>query len=177
MRPLSIKLSGSRPPGPLLYALLVNRMQFLAEADLDLAFAGVNTTRGDLCELLAIKLLSAYGTAPASLELLHVLTHNFNCFEGVRGDMFANDDDPADEVDVNELLAWGKTECENALSLAIYTRAKRFVRSSLVQQVISSIYSGEISYRPEGGAQCVSPCVLIQCTVTQILQLKLTPQR
>ncbi|KAL8286871.1 hypothetical protein RQP46_003877 [Phenoliferia psychrophenolica] len=151
VRPLSIKLSGSRPPAPLLYALLVNRMQFLAEADAELAFAGVNTTRGDVCELLAIKLLSAYGTAPASLELLHVLTHNFNSFEGVREDMFA-EDDPADEVDVQELLGWGREQSENALALAIFTRAKRFVRSSLVQQVISAIYTGEISYRPEGGA-------------------------
>lgn len=97
-------------------------------------------------------LITAYGTAPASLELLHVLTHNFNSFEGASPDMFAADD-PADEADVGELLAWGKEQSENALSLAIFTRAKRFVRSSLVQQVITAIYRGEISYRPEGGAQ------------------------
>ncbi|KAK4698715.1 hypothetical protein P7C70_g7555, partial [Phenoliferia sp. Uapishka_3] len=173
VRPLSVKLSGSRPPAPLLYALLVNRMKFLAEADDDLAFAGVNTTRGDLCELLAIKLLSgtnqvdlfsvifqiltpfalsiAYGTAPASLELLHVLTHNFNSFEGVEEDMFANED-PMDETDVKQLLSWGKDQSENVLSLAVFTKAKRFIRSSLVQQVISAIADGSISYRPEGGA-------------------------
>lgn len=68
MRPLSVKLSGSRPPAPLLYALLVNRMQFLAEADAELAFAGVNTTRADLCELLAIKLLS--GAPPVVLSVV-----------------------------------------------------------------------------------------------------------
>lgn len=43
-------------------------MQFLAEADAELAFAGVNTTRADLCELLAIKLLS--GAPPVVLSVV-----------------------------------------------------------------------------------------------------------
>ncbi|KAM0755022.1 hypothetical protein T439DRAFT_322080 [Meredithblackwellia eburnea MCA 4105] len=153
VRPLTAKFSSKRPPAPLLYALLVNRTQFITEADEELAFAGVNTTRADLCELLAIKLLSAYGTAPASLELLHVLTHNFNSFEGVTQDMFPDDGDGPE--DINELLQWGKLQSANALELAIFSKAKRFVRSALVQQVIASIYKGEISYRPEGGSHAL----------------------
>lgn len=91
VRPLLLKLSSNskgkqQPPAALIYALLINRVQFKNEAELDLAFVGVQTARADLCELLATKLLSAY----SSSELLAVLTTNFNPFNAVTLDMFAD---------------------------------------------------------------------------------------
>ena len=63
VRPLRLKLSSAAgtPPAALVYALLLNRQHFLAESKVDLAFSGLNATRADLCELLAIKSLSLYG--------------------------------------------------------------------------------------------------------------------
>lgn len=88
VRPLLVKLSKGKqqPPAALIYALLINRVQFKNEAELDLAFVGVQTARADLCELLATKLLSAY----SSTILLDVLTTNFNPFNAVTLDMFAD---------------------------------------------------------------------------------------
>ncbi|GAA5925097.1 hypothetical protein JCM1841_005785 [Sporobolomyces salmonicolor] len=152
VRPLSVKLSSGgesgRPPASLIYCLLVCRAHFLDRADDDLAFAGVNTARGDLCELLAIKLLSAYGSAPSSLELLHVLTIPFNPFSGATLDMFPSDEG-LDDTELAKMLEHGKEDATNALELGISSKAKRFVKAPLVQQVIKAIYEGEIMYTPE----------------------------
>ncbi|GAA5878989.1 hypothetical protein JCM1840_007406 [Sporobolomyces johnsonii] len=152
VRPLSVKLSSGgesgRPPASLIYCLLVCRAHFLDRADDDLAFAGVNKARSDLCELLAIKLLSAYGSAPSSLELLHVLTIPFNPFSGATLDMFPSDEN-LDDTELADMLEHGKEDATNALELGISSKAKRFVKAPLVQQVIKAIYEGEIMYTPE----------------------------
>ncbi|BGP06427.1 Calcium channel YVC1 [Rhodotorula toruloides] len=149
VRPLTVKLSkGDRPAISLIFALVVCRAHFLERSDEDLAFAAVNTARADLCELLAIKLLSAYGTAPNSYELLHVLTTSFSPFAGVSSDMFHADED-VDLDELKRLEEFGKEESANALELAIFSKAKRFVKSPLVQQVIKAIDTGEVIYTPE----------------------------
>lgn len=117
-----------------------------------LVHSAVNTSRADLCELLAIKALSAYGVAPGSLELLHVLTTAFNPFAGASVDMFPPDEE-VDEEELQRLEEFGKGEATNALELAIVSKAKRFVKSPLVQQVIKAISVGEIMYTPESN-QC-----------------------
>ncbi|GAA6000259.1 hypothetical protein JCM10207_007928 [Rhodosporidiobolus poonsookiae] len=149
VRPLVVKLSrGDRPAISLIFALLVCRAHFVDRSDEDLAFAAVNDSRADLCELLAIKLLSAYGTAPGSLELLHVLTTPFSPFAGATLDMFAPEEG-VDEDELARLKVWGQGEDSNALELSIFSKAKRFVKSPLVQQVIKAIYQGEVIYSPE----------------------------
>jgi hypothetical protein len=131
--------------------------------------SSVNTSRADLCELLAIKLLSAYGTAPNSFELLHVLTATFNPFTGATVESFA-EEEGVDAEALEELEVFGKDLASNALELGIFSKAKRFVKSPLgtstslllhlsiskltpsphtVQQVIKAIYEGEVIYSPE----------------------------
>lgn len=100
-----------------------------------------------MCELLAIKLLSAYGSAPQSLDLLHILTLCLNPFAGATTDSFS-EDEGVDEHELARLLAWGEEESSNALELGIFSKAKRFVRSPLVQQVIKAIYVGDVMYTP-----------------------------
>jgi hypothetical protein len=154
VRPLSLKLSrGSRPPSALIYARLVCRVYFLDVASDDLALAYVccrpdaetnakltffataeSTPRAPTSELLAVKLLSAYGTAPSSLELLHILTASLNPPNGATENMFS-EDEGVNANDMARMLEWGKGESSNALELGIFSKAKRFVRSSLVQQV------------------------------------------
>lgn len=107
----------------------------------------MNTSRADLCELLAIKLLSAYGSAPQSLELLHVLTLCLNPFAGATTESFT-EDEGVDAAELARLLEWGQQESSNALELGVFSKAKRFVRSPLVQQVIKAIYTGEVMYSP-----------------------------
>ncbi|GAA5866603.1 hypothetical protein JCM3774_004027 [Rhodotorula dairenensis] len=156
VRPLVLKLTrGDRPAISLIYCLLVTRAHFLERADEDLAFAGVNTSRADLCELLAIKCLSAYGVAPNSYELLHVLTTAFSPFAGATLDMFDADED-VDEETLQYMEDFGRHQSSNALELAVLSKAKRFVKNALVQQVLSAIDTGAVIYTPE------SPHALIQ---------------
>ncbi|SCZ99402.1 BZ3500_MvSof-1268-A1-R1_Chr3-1g05994 [Microbotryum saponariae] len=148
VRPLTLKLSrGDRPPSPLIYALLVCRVHFLAVASDDLAFLALNTTRADLCELLAVKMLSVYGNQPTSYDLLHVLTASFNPYQGATQGMFEQSEG-VDEDELKRLYEWGQRQRENALELGIFSEAKRFVRSPLVQQVVRAIYKGEVLYAP-----------------------------
>jgi hypothetical protein len=139
VRPLLVKLAGTgagqKPPAALVYALLVCRVHFLDVAQEDLAFSNLNTTRADLAELLAIKLLSAYGSAPQSLELLHVLTLPFNAFNGATTAAFA-DEEGVDDEELEKLKEWGQDSASNALELAVYSKAKRLVKAALFQQVI-----------------------------------------
>lgn len=124
---------------------------FCGECQTDASWSfhsAVNTSRADLCELLAIKLLSAYGTAPNSYELLHVLTTSFSPFAGVSSAMF-HPDEEVDAEELRRLEEFGKEESANALELAIFSKAKRFVKSPLVQQVIKAIDTGEVIYTPE----------------------------
>ena len=105
----------------------------------------LNTSRADLCELLAIKLLSAYNSE--TNELLHVLTMPFSPFRGASSDMFS-EDEAISKQDLEDLQKWSDDECTNALELAIYTQSKRFVKSPLVQQFINAIYVGDLTYSP-----------------------------
>ncbi|SCV71115.1 BQ2448_2703 [Microbotryum intermedium] len=148
VRPLTLKLSrGDPPPSPLIYALLVCRVHFLAVASDDLAFLALNTTRADLCELLAVKMLSVYANQPTSHDLLHVLTATSNPYQGATQSMFEQSEG-FDEEELKRLYEWGQRQRENALELGIFSEAKRFVRSPLVQQVVRAIYKGEVLYAP-----------------------------
>lgn len=97
--------------------------------------------------MLAIKLLSAYGNAPQSLELLHVVTTEFSPFCGAKSEFFA--DGEVDGTEMKRLLVWGDEEASNALELAIFSRAKRFVKSPLIQQIVKAIHTGDVLYQPD----------------------------
>ena len=83
------------------YACLVVRSYFLAEAKTNLAFEGVIMARANLCEILAIKLLSSFATN--YIELVAVLTTTWNPLAGATNDVMnvvkqalnAHDDDIA----------------------------------------------------------------------------------
>ncbi|CAA7265534.1 unnamed protein product [Cyclocybe aegerita] len=62
------------------YACLVVRSYFLAETETDLAFAGVMLSRANLCEILAMKLLSRF--ANNYIQLVAVLTTSWNPLAG-----------------------------------------------------------------------------------------------
>jgi hypothetical protein len=67
------------------YACLVVRSYFLTETKTNLAFAGVMMARANLCEILAIKLLSRFATN--YIELVAVLTTTWNPLAGATHDV------------------------------------------------------------------------------------------
>lgn len=109
-------------------------------------------------------MLSAFGTAPASLELLHVLTTSFSPLKGAQQEMFAAG---TGNENLEDLKLWGERQSASALELGVFSGAKRFVRSPLVQQVVSGIYEGKITFLSHGGAQYVLHSLFVGSQVIQ----------
>lgn len=116
------------------YACLVVRSYFIAQDDL--AYAGVNTTRANLCEILAIKLLSSF--ASNYLQLVAVLTTSWNPLTGAN---------QAITDEVRRVLGGSDINYpQSALEMAISTKAKHLVSSPVTQQVVNDIYSGRVVF-------------------------------
>jgi len=83
----------------IIYVCLVVRSYFLAQAETDLAFANMMLSRANLCEVLAMKLLSRFATN--YIQLVAVLTTTWNPLTGASQDVIqevkqslnAHDDD------------------------------------------------------------------------------------
>lgn len=116
------------------YALLLNRLQFLRLSETDLSFSTLQRSRADLCEILSIKLIRTF--AASDLELVDVVTRPWNPFQGAPASVTSS----LDMDDVEE-------EMKNTLDLAIASSAKRFLSTPLLQRVIDIIASGAIVYR------------------------------
>lgn len=136
--PLLLKLSAlggggghDKPPPALLFALLVNRTEFLELSSQDLAFAGLNASRAAMCELLATRVLSAYDDN----SLLAIVAAPFNPFSGAEHAMF-QEGEIVEPEELAELKRKGEGMASNALELGIYSGAKRFVQSPLIQNVL-----------------------------------------
>ncbi|PPQ65270.1 hypothetical protein CVT26_000230 [Gymnopilus dilepis] len=120
------------------YACLVVRSYFLAEAETNLAFSGLMLSRANLCEILAMKLLSRF--AKNYIQLVAVLTTTWNPLAGARSHVVdeikqilnAHDDD----ID----------SAQSAIEMAISTSAKSFLASPVTQQVVNDIYSGRVVF-------------------------------
>ncbi|PPQ91007.1 hypothetical protein CVT25_013932 [Psilocybe cyanescens] len=120
------------------YACLVVRSYFLSESESDLAFSGVMTARANLCEILAMKLLSRF--AHNYIQLVAVLTTTWNplvgasssVVEDVKQALNAHDDD--------------MDSAQSAIEMAISTSAKNFLASPVTQQVVNDIYSGRVVF-------------------------------
>ncbi|PWN29012.1 hypothetical protein BDZ90DRAFT_231015 [Jaminaea rosea] len=135
VRPLARKYSKLHSPA-ILYAFLVTRIYFLREADRDLAYQSVNQARASLCEILAIKLLRTF--ASDGLDLVTALSAPFWPFAGADEDVMSNvhrrgyaEKDPLNES-------------TSTLQLAIYSTAKKFIATPLVQKCVDGIYSGKV---------------------------------
>lgn len=98
MRPIVYKYARLKNMA-VVYACLVVRSYFLAQAEKDLAFSGVMGSRANLCEILAMKLLSRF--AQNHIQLVAVLTTTWNPLAGassqivneVKQTLNAQDDD------------------------------------------------------------------------------------
>lgn len=140
----------------IVYACLVVRSYFLSQAETDLAFAGVMISRANLCEILAIKLLSRF--ASQYYQLVAVLTTAWNPLAGansgvideVKQNLNAHDDDidsAQSALEVTPILVlFSNHSCIYLLQMAIATQAKSFLASPVTQKVVNDIYSGRVVF-------------------------------
>ncbi|KAI1315644.1 hypothetical protein EDD11_000537 [Mortierella claussenii] len=115
------------------YAFLLNRWQFLRDAESDLANARLNETRAHACEIVATKVLKAFSMR----QLIDVLTYDF---APVRRK------DARSRLYLPHFDGEPSTEPMSALEVAISGRAKHFISNPLVQEIINQIWLGEIVF-------------------------------
>ncbi|KIK59794.1 hypothetical protein GYMLUDRAFT_44251 [Collybiopsis luxurians FD-317 M1] len=122
----------------IVYACLVVRSYFLRESENDLAHAGVNRSRANLCELLAMKLLSHF--AEDHMRLVAVLTTSWNPLAGATAHFVGEVQRVlrCDEYDLNHP--------QSALEIGISTFSTRFLSSPVTQRVVNDVYTGRIVF-------------------------------
>ncbi|OAV97381.1 hypothetical protein PTTG_08032 [Puccinia triticina 1-1 BBBD Race 1] len=147
----------------IIFALLVNRVQFSTDASHALTLHSVNATRASLCEILATNILRRLHQADllkhkhntttsqkltpeeeqaCLLNSANVLATAFSPFEGAPAQVIAALQADWGASDSKNLLA----RQSNALEMAIVSEAKQFIRSPACQRVIDAIWSGKIVY-------------------------------
>jgi hypothetical protein len=134
VRPLALKYSQFQNIS-IIFILLVNRIQFQRDAERDLALQSVNQTRAALCELLAMKLLRTFSRN--GLEIITALTYPFSPFQGADDDVLSNEG-----LTSKDNSRPGQTS--SVLELAIFSKAKKFIKAPLCQRCISGIYEGRV---------------------------------
>ncbi|KAK3841978.1 MAG: hypothetical protein J3R72DRAFT_444140 [Linnemannia gamsii] len=131
--PIVRKYREERRETAAVYCFLLNRWQFLRDAENDLANARLNETRAHACEIVATKVLKAFSMR----QLIDVLTYDFS---------------PVRRKDARSRLYLPHFEGEpsnepmSALEVAISGRAKHFISNPLVQEIINQIWLGEIVF-------------------------------
>jgi len=96
-----------------------------------MATTSVSRSRGELCEILAIRTLRDY--ANSMLQLTLAVTTSWAVYSGADDDVIAR---ARQERDSNLEERVG-----NAIEMAIVGKAKRFIKSSSCQRVIDGIWT------------------------------------
>ncbi|KAI0312291.1 hypothetical protein OF83DRAFT_1166026 [Amylostereum chailletii] len=156
VRPLVFKYARLTNPA-ILYVCLVVRSHFLNAAEDDLAFSAVNCSRANLCELLAMKLVNHF--AHNRIQLVSVLTAGWNPLTGAAPDVVSdvksllggddkNIDNPQSALEVPSPSSPFQSALNSPsfflLQMAIATRAKSFIATTVVQTVVNDIWSGRV---------------------------------
>ncbi|EMR11251.1 hypothetical protein PNEG_00282 [Pneumocystis murina B123] len=112
----------------IVYALLVNQVQFIKEASENALMTSINTTCAVVCELVAIKILKYF----KSEELIDVLTYDFWPLQGA-------------SLDYTDMAFIGANKI-SAIEVAIRAEAKRFLSVPVVVQILENIWKGNIVF-------------------------------
>ncbi|KAI8604389.1 hypothetical protein EDD21DRAFT_366328 [Dissophora ornata] len=131
--PIVRKYREERRETAAVYCFLLNRWQFLQDAENDLANARLNETRAHACEIVATKVLKAFTIR----QLIDVLTYDFS---PVRRK------DARSRLYLPHFEGEPSTEPMSALEVAISGKAKHFLSNPLVQEIINQIWLGEIVF-------------------------------
>ncbi|KAG8213231.1 hypothetical protein J3R82DRAFT_11697 [Butyriboletus roseoflavus] len=136
VRPLVLKYARLQNMA-IVYACMVARSYFLSRASTELAHSSVLASQATLCEILALKLLCHF--ASSKLQLVAVLTTPWNPLAGA----------PLDVVEeVKQVLGTEEAleSLQSAIEMAISTKAKAFLASTIVQSVVDDMYTGRIIF-------------------------------
>ncbi|KAI0021521.1 nonselective cation channel [Xylariomycetidae sp. FL0641] len=142
VRPLVDKLYGLDDIS-IVFALLVNRAEFLHEQEHMVNRQNVHFARATLCEVVATRILRRFGEDnPGSAGLLllaNILVAGFGPFQNA-----------PDEVrrEASAGSAWSYHGTLPALEIAILSGSKYFLSSTHCQRVIDAIYVGQVIYTP-----------------------------
>ncbi|KAG0150562.1 hypothetical protein CROQUDRAFT_72833 [Cronartium quercuum f. sp. fusiforme G11] len=171
-RPLELEYFNLRHEA-IVFALLVNRVQFITDSTHALTLHSVNATRASLCEILATNVLRRVHESDLMKETNYVANsqnrvtpltvtqkltpeEEENCLlksANVLATAFAMFQGAPAEVIKNMEADWGAKDAKkilssqcNALEMAIVSEAKQFIRSPACQRVIEAIWTGKIVY-------------------------------
>ncbi|KAK4103089.1 hypothetical protein N658DRAFT_505496 [Parathielavia hyrcaniae] len=130
----------------IVYCLLVNRAQFLAEQAHLTNRQNVNFTRAMLCELIATRILRRFnedneepggGDGRNLLVLAHILIAGFEPFQNA----------PA-EIRSEVGTSTARYRTLPALEVAILSESRVFLASTSCQKIVDAIYEGRVVYTP-----------------------------
>ncbi|KAK4127090.1 hypothetical protein N657DRAFT_567097 [Parathielavia appendiculata] len=129
----------------IVYCLLVNRAQFLAEQAHLSNRQNVNFTRAMLCELIATRILRRFnedneepgGGGRNLLVLAHILIAGFEPFQNAPEEI---------RREVGASTAHHRTL--PALEVAILSESRIFLASTSCQKIVDAIYEGRVVYTP-----------------------------
>lgn len=146
VRPLEEKYNAIQQAGnkSVVFCFLLNRTYFTR--DQNVATGPLSSTRADLCELLAIRLLRNNGNS--ILDLAVALTTCWPVWTGADPHIIQVAKEERDG-DLEERVG-------NALEMAIISRARRFIKSSPCQKVIDEIWIGRCVYQAESSHSILS---------------------
>lgn len=109
----------------LVYVLLLLRYEFLIQSENNLVMYDILSTKANICETLAIRMLREYRSSDR-INLLFVNPMNHHNEE-------------------YELLKHTKhLDCFNTLELSILSKSKKFLSQPVIVQILDRIYNGEL---------------------------------
>lgn len=112
------------------FCLLLNRAHFLR--DRNIVTRSLSLSRAELCEIIAIRILRYW--AEQTLDLAIVMTTSWLVFAGADSRVLTKVEEEQEES-IHEDIRLG-----NAIEMAIISDAKRFIKSSASQKIISKLH-------------------------------------
>ncbi|KAL9102258.1 MAG: hypothetical protein Q9163_002568 [Psora crenata] len=132
----------------MVYCLLVNKLQFLREQ----AYQGhqtINTTRAQLCELVALKILRRFDEEnPGNnglLVLSNIMCAGFGAFQNAPAEVIR---ECGYSIDWTAQKQGGSGRKSTVLEIAIISESKMLISSPACQRVMEAIYVGRVVYTP-----------------------------
>lgn len=108
-----------------IYVMLLLRYEYMIQSENNLIMYDLLTTKANICESIAIRMLREYRSMDRiNLLLLNPMRHHY---------------------EENELLKHTKhLDCFNTLELSILSKSKKFLSQPVVVQILDRIYNGEL---------------------------------
>ena len=132
----------------MVYCLLVNKFQFLREQTFQ-AHQTINTTRAQLCELVALKILRRFDEENPGNDGLLILSNivcaSFGAFQNAPPEVIRASGRSMNWAKQNR---GGYEKKSTVLEVAIISDSKMLISSPACQKIMEAIYVGRVVYTP-----------------------------